>query len=92
MVSREHAERIAVEKLQLHGSKLLQLASRKVVSIEEITGRRPIVYIVGNVGIEDCWIVNFEQANFLMLCSSTIMLISRAAGEEVYFGSACAEG
>jgi hypothetical protein len=92
MISREHAARIAVEKLRLHGATYYNSTVRKVASIDEITGRRPVTYIVGNGGIEDCWSVYFEQTNCPTLCSSTIMLISRSTGEEVYFGSAGDEG
>jgi hypothetical protein len=92
VISRERAARIAVEKLQLHIPTCDHLAVRKVASIDEITGRRPVTYVVGGVGIEDCWTVYFEQTNCPTLCSSTIMLISRATGEEVHFGSAGDEG
>lgn len=91
MIDRGHAARIAVEKLQLHSRACDHLTVRKVASISE-TARRPVTYALGNVGIEDCWTVYFEQANCAMLCSSTIMLISRATGEEVYFGTASDEG
>lgn len=92
MIGREHAARIAVEKLQFHGPTCHKLTVRNVVSIDEITGRRPVTYIVGGGSIEDCWSVYFEQINCSTLCSSRIMLISRASGEEVYFGSAGDEG
>jgi hypothetical protein len=90
MISREQAVQIAVEKLRLHDPTFDNLNVRKVVSIDEIMGRRPVTYTVG--GIEDCWSVYFEQTNGPTLCSSRIMLISRATGEEVYFGSAGDEG
>jgi len=92
MISREHAARIAVEKLQSHGPTCHNLTVRKVASIDEITGRRPVAYIVGNGDIENCWCIYFQQTNYPALCSSTIMLITRATGEEAYFGSAGDEG
>ena len=92
MISREQAAQIAVENLKLHGPPHCNSTVCKVASIHEITGRRPATYVVGNIRIEDCWTVYFEQTNCSILCSSTIMLISRATGKEVYFGSACNEG
>lgn len=92
MISRERAAQIAVEKLELHSLTCRNMAVRKVVSIDEITGHRPVTYIVGNGRIEDCWAVYFEAVNWAALCSSKISLISRATGEEVYFGSAGDEG
>jgi hypothetical protein len=92
MISREHAARIAVEKLQLHNPTCDNLTVRKVASIDEITGRRPVTYSISNGDLGNCWIVYFEQTKCLTLCSSTIMLISRATGEEMYFGGAGDEG
>ena len=92
MISRERAAWVAVEKLQLHSRAYHNLTVRTVVSNDEVTGRRPVPYIVGNIGLDECWCVYFEQTDRRTLSSSTIMLISRATGEEVYFGSAGDEG
>jgi hypothetical protein len=92
MINRERAAQIAVEKLKLHPQECGYLTLGKVVSIDEITGARPCVYIVDNERLEDYWIIYFDRSPFVGLCSSTIMLISRTTGAEVYFGSANDEG
>lgn len=92
MICREDAARLAIEKLQLRSLAFDNLTVRMVVSADEIAGRRPLTYVVGNGGVEDCWFVYFEQTSCPTLRSSTIMLISRATGDVVYFGSAGDEG
>jgi hypothetical protein len=92
MINREQALQIAVEKLKLHPQDWGCLTVGKVVSIDEIPGARPCAYLVGNESMEDCWIVYFDRSHFVGLGSSTIMLISRTTGAEVYFGSANDEG
>jgi hypothetical protein len=92
MIDREHAARIAVGKFQSHCLAGLNLIVCKVASIDEIMDRRPVVYIVGDCDLERCWIVYFDETNCPTLRSSMIMLIPRATGEELYFGSAGDEG
>jgi len=92
VISREWATQIAVENLKLHARDCGYLTVGKVVSIDEISGARPCVYIVSNERIEDCWIIYFDRSHFVGLCWSTIMLISHTTGAEMYFGSANDEG
>jgi hypothetical protein len=92
MINREQAAQIAVEKLRFHSQECGFLTVEKVVSIDEIVGARPCVYMVGNESMEDCWIIYVNPGHFVGLGSSTIMLISRTTGAEVYFGSANDEG
>ncbi len=92
MISRELAARIAADSLNLSRSSHGIFTVGKVVTVDEIAYRRPILYLSGGVGLDDCWIVYLKPTNPTGLCSSTIMLISRVTGEEVYFGSANDEG
>jgi hypothetical protein len=92
MINRAQAAQIAVEQLKLHPQECGYLTVGNVVSIDEIPGARPCVDIVGNESMDNCWIIYFDRNHFVELDSSTIMLISRTTGAEVYFGSANDEG
>jgi len=64
---------------------------RDVLRWEEITSRKPSMYMVRPVSLHDCWICYLEPKG-MMLTSSEIIVVARETGEVVYAGSASDEG
>ena len=88
MISREHAAWIAADNLHEYREAGGVLTVSKVYASDEIAGAIPHPYLTGNEKLADCWIVYVNRGCFGGVGASTIMLIARATGRVVYFGSA----
>lgn len=92
-IAREQATEIAEDYLGARLDKHPAYRIWSVTTSDKIRGRKPAPYLVGPERLEDCWIVYLERVPGLpVICSSTIMLVSKADGRVVYFGSAADEG
>jgi hypothetical protein len=92
MISRERAKEIAEHELRVKADPALV---SKVLSIEELAIREPMVYSA--VELSRYWIVYLDgtsskHESLFNLGPSQIMLISKADGEINYRGSAGDEG
>jgi hypothetical protein len=91
-VSRGQAAQIATDALHFTAERDTYEIDR-VVATDELARPRPAAYMTSNVSIDDCWIVYLKRKQWIpVLCSSTIMLVSKDTGHMVYFGGAGDEG
>jgi hypothetical protein len=85
---RDEARRIAGNHLHQHGR---DARIRDVLAWDEITPRKPVLYLTQPVRPEDYWVCYLEP-RVMMLASSEIVVVSRETGGVLYTGSACDEG
>lgn len=86
MISRDEAAALAEAHVRKNNSRI-----SAVYAFEEIPGSRPCLYWHSTTPLEDCWFAYLEQTG-VTICSSTIVVIDRADGAVLYFGSANDEG
>jgi hypothetical protein len=90
-ITREQAAAIAADNLRWR-EEARGYQIHLVVRLDEIKGPHPNPYGPSSQDLHDAWIVYLHDPNFIGLCSSTIMVISRDTGHVTYLGSACDEG
>lgn len=90
-VSRDKARTIAEEALK-NDSEFDGVS--EVYAWDEITFRKPSLYLVGGDDLENCWVAYARrpEPRIWMLQSSTIVVIDKTSGRVVYQGCAGDEG
>ena len=92
MITREQAHWTASGFLRQNWPELI-CEITNVLTLDEITFREPCLYGVSDEDLGQSWIAYCHKPEMLpMLCSSTIIVISKDTGKVIYSGSANDEG